>query len=238
MRTDTFDPQKQVFDFTHIPKCGGTTFYGLLEELMDGNYVHCFPGSGWEERLPHVWGAGGHQLRDQNPISRRSKEVVRLVIMREPLQRFISFYRHILDHPKHYLAARPEVKGASAIGFAKFCESAKIMEFDNLQSRFIAGQDGNYKDLDFVLKTFQNDFDFYAPLTMIDQLGVELSRYFGKPAPKLVKRNVSKPFELPSNELEELAEIVYRNNFYDAQLYNACMDRFMTYLLHKGDTAK
>lgn len=227
MRRDTFDPQTQVFDFTHIPKCGGTTVHDYLEKLMDDRYIHCFPGSGWEEKMPTMWGAGGHQLRDQNPISRKPKEVVRLIIMREPLQRFISFYKHILDHPGHYLSVRPEVKGASALQFAKYCEAADITEFSNLQSRFVAGPKGDMHDLPFLLKTIKTEFDFAAPLHMLSTLRPMLAQFFGKPAPELVSRNISKPFTLPPAEMKAVAEVVYRNNFYDLQVYQACVDKFV-----------
>ena len=227
MRSDKFDPQTQVFDFTHIPKCGGTTVHRFLEELMDGNYVHCLPDSGWQEKMPHMWGAGGHQLRDQNPISRKPKEIVRLIIMREPLQRFISFYKHILDHPDHYLSIRPEVKGASALQFAQYCESVDITEFSNLQARFIAGPRGDMHDLPFLLETLKTEFDFIVPLHMLSTLRPSLAQFFGKPAPELVSHNVSKPFILAPAEMVAVAEIVYRNNFYDLQLYQACVDKFV-----------
>lgn len=236
MRSDRFDPQTQVFDFTHIPKCGGTTVHDFLEKLMDGRYVHCFPGSGWESKMLDMWGAGGHQLRDQSPISRKPKEIVRLIIMREPLQRFMSFYKHILDHPDHYLSVRPEVKGASPLKFAQYCEAVKVTEFSNLQARFVAGPRGDMHDLPFLLNIMENDFDFAAPLHMLSTLRPMLSEFFGKPAPELVSRNVSTPFTLPSAEMEAVAEVVYRNNFYDLQLYQACVDKFLRNVVRNAAT--
>lgn len=247
MRDDTFAPEKQVFNFIHVPKCGGTTLHHFLEGMMDGNYMLCAPETGWEKRMPTLWGAGGHQLRDQNPIRLTNKEVVNLIVMREPLQRFISFYKHILDHPDHHLAVLPEVKGADALTFALYCESANIYEFSNLQAKFVAGPKGDAQDLAFLLETFHSKFDFYAPLNMLSELQSELADFFGKPMPKApsrlfgllppktVMRNKSKPFELPADQLEAVAEVVYRNNFYDLQLYQACVDRFMGHLLRTRD---
>ena len=186
--------------------------------------------------MPTLWGAGGHQLRDQNPIRLTSKEVVHLIVMREPLQRFISFYKHVLDHPEHYLAKLPEVKGADALTFAEYCERADVYEFSNLQAKYIAGPRGDANDLSFLLETFHSKFDFYAPLNMLEELQSDLSIFFGKPTQKMEARNKSKPFELPHDQLEAVANVVYRNNFYDIQLYQACVERFMGQLLRKRDT--
>lgn len=236
MRSDTFDPETQVFEFSHIPKCGGTTVHHFLEQLMDGKYTHCFPGSGWEDRMPDVWGAGGHQLRGQNPISTRDeKEVVRLIIMREPLQRFMSFYRHMKDNPGHYLAKRASAHISSALDFARYCETHQISEFINLQSQFVVGHGGDHNNIDEVLTTFNAEFDFYAPLEMLSVLRILLSDFFGKEPPALVSRNISKPFELPAAERKAVADVVYRNNANDLQLYLECNKRFMEFLAQRAN---
>ena len=64
MRAGRFDPQTQVFEFNHVPKCGGTTLHDVLGRLMDG----------------------------QNPIAHRPKNIVRMIVLREPLQRILSFH--------------------------------------------------------------------------------------------------------------------------------------------------
>ena len=231
MRDGRFDPETQVLDFSHVPKCGGTTVHDFLYRLMDGRYVHCAPGLGWEDRIDAAVGAGGHQLRGQNPICHRpGKKAVRLIILREPLQRMLSFYRHVNNHPNHYLSIRPEVKGASFADFARYCRDAKVREFHDLQSQFVVGAKGNPQDVAQVIDTFESAYDFYAPLQMLPVLREELSRFFGKPAPDLVSRNVSREVPIDPTEVRAAADIVYAHNYTDLQLYDACTTRFMRFL--------
>ena len=231
MRAGRFDPQTQVLDFSHVPKCGGTTVHDFLSRLMDARYEHCFPGSGWEARIDNALGAGGHHMRGQGPINRLpGKKVVRLIILREPLQRLTSFYRHIRNHPGHYLAVRPEVKGKSFVDFVRYCRDAKVREFYDLQSQFVVGPKGNPQDVNQVLDTFDTEFDFYAPLHMLPTLREELSAFFGKPAPALVSKNVSKEVPIDPAEIRAAADIIYTHNYTDLQLYNACTDKFMRFL--------
>lgn len=237
MRSDTFDHKTQSFDFSHVPKCGGTTVHHFLKQLMDDRYVHCSPDSGWREHMRQAWGAGGHQLRGQNPISQRKrKEIVRLIILREPLQRFLSFHRHVNDHPGHYLAQVPGLRGASVLDFARYCEANKVKEFFNLQSRYVVGVRGDKDDLGEVLEKF-TEFDFFAPLEMLPWLRVELSRFFQKEPPALVAQNVSKPSALMPADIAAAAEIVYKHNFNDLQLFHACNKRLMDVLLARGSDA-
>lgn len=236
MRNDTFDPETQSFDFTHIPKCGGTTVHHFLKQLMDSHYQHCAPDTGWREHIENAWGAGGHQLRGQNPISKRkNKEIVRLIILREPLQRFLSFYRHVVDHPNHYLAQTFDARSSSVLDFAHFCVKNEVKEFFNLQSSFVVGPRGNKDDLAEVLKKFE-EFDFFAPLDMLPWLRIVLSQFFQKEPPALISQNISKPAALMSAEIEAAAEIVYKHNFNDLQLFHACNRKFIDVLLSRGST--
>lgn len=239
MRAGRFDPETQVLDFSHVPKCGGTTVHDFLRRLTDDNYMLCDPHTGWQDRIDTLWGAGGHQMRGQNPISRRKGyETVRLIILREPLQRILSFYRHVSSHPGHHLALRPEVKGQSLLKFVQYCEDSQNKEFSNLQSRFVAGPRGDHTDLAFVLETFDREFDFYAPLQMLPVLREELSRFFGKTSTKLVSRNVSREVPLDEDEVRAAADIIYRNNYNDLQLYHACVDKFMRFLDQRARAAR
>lgn len=231
MRDGRFDPQTQVLDFSHVPKCGGTTVHDFLHRLMDGAYVHCAPGTGWEAHFDAALGAGGHQTRGQNPISQRpGKQIVRLIILREPLQRILSFYRHVRNHPNHYLARRPEMKDASLLKFVTSCRDAKVSEFHDLQSQFVVGPGGNPQDLNQVLETFDSEFDFYAPLHMLPVLREELSRFFGKAGVDLASKNVSREVPIDPAEVRAAADIVYAHNYNDLQLYEACNKKFMRFL--------
>lgn len=231
MHAGRFDPETQVLDFSHVPKCGGTTVHDFLYRLMDGAYVLCAPGLDWEARIDDAAGAGGHQMRGQNPICHRpGKNAVRLIILREPLQRILSFYRHVRNHPNHYLAMRPELKNKSIVDFAHYCRDSNVREFHDLQSQFVVGPNGNPQDVTQVLETFDSAFDFYAPLHMLPVLREELSRFFGKPNIELKSKNVSKEVPLDPAEVRAAADIIYTHNYNDLQLYEACNKKFMRFL--------
>lgn len=237
MRAGRFDPTTQVFEFNHVPKCGGTTLHDFLSRLMDGRYVHCRPNTDWKADFPAAVGAGGHQLCGQNPIAhRKNREVVRLIVLREPLQRILSFHRHVRTNPEHYLARRRGVGRMGFADFVRYCDRARVPEFFDLQSHYVAGPQGDASDLNAVLTRF-DAYDFYAPLPMLPVLRTELARFFGKPAEDLVARNVSDAVAVDDAEVRAVAPIVYRRNYNDLQLYHACCDKFMRFLDARGGSA-
>ncbi len=95
--------------FLHIPKTGGSTVSGLIESLQSGESV-------WSHRSGHRWaellqasperlaavrlfvGHFGGLLQQFYPGPLRY-----LTVMRDPLERAISHYRHVLRDPNHAL---------------------------------------------------------------------------------------------------------------------------------------
>lgn len=224
-----FNPEEQFFVFCHVPKSGGTTLHRHLENLMPRKYVHVRPGIDWESTMGDMVGAGGHQMNNQSPIfrGREKKRPLRMIVLRDPLQRFLSFYRHIQDHPKHYLSSRPGVMDQSPSEFAAYCRDEGIFEFDNLQSKYVTGPQRDHTDLDLVLQVFRNEFEIFAPLESFDALVGQLNRIFGKNAPYPKSQNVSRVRNIMPNEIEATAEIVYKANYNDLQLYLDCTRRFL-----------
>lgn len=239
MSASRFDPETQSFVFCHVPKCGGTTMHAFLEEVMQGHYVHCAPGNDWQERVPTAWGAGGHQVNGQNPLSqRRNKEIIRLVVLRDPLDRFLSFWRHIQDHPNHYLAQRPGVREMSPSQFAEYAVAEKLYEFHNLQSKYVVGPRRDFKDLATVLRAFRDEFRFCAPVEHLEHLFRQLNAFFGRSVNVPERRNVSTPAALSPAEIRKTGRIVYNHNFNDLQLYLECTRRFASDLSNELERAR
>lgn len=224
----TFDESQQVFVFCHVPKCGGTTTHNYLEMLTRGRYVHCFPNGDWKERISSAVGAGGHQMNGQSPILQKTqKKVVRLIILREPVERFLSFYKHIQDHPNHYLSKQPGVMAMTPVELAQHCIEKKILEFFDLQSKYVMGPQRPIKSASEVVEVFHAEFDFYATLEHINFAYERLASFFDAEAPPVSIKNISKPRKIPKAEMQRLAELVYEHNYNDLQLYIACNRRMI-----------
>lgn len=202
--------------------------HAYLETLMDGSYIHLHPGVDWESQIGNVLGAGGHQVNNQNPLfKRRDRQPLRMIVMREPLQRFMSFFRHINDNPHHHLARRPGVTDMTPSEFAEFCAREGIAEFDNVQSKYVVGESRDHSDLETVLSVFDSEFPLFAPIECLPQLMTELSRIFGKKLSLPQKKNVSSVIEISPDEVQKTADIVYSHNYNDLQLYLRCTERFV-----------
>ena len=81
-----------------------------------------------------------------------------MIVIREPLQRFMSFFRHINADPAHYLSRQTGVMDMILSEFAEFCAREEVEEFGNLQSKYVVGLSRDHSDLETVLSVFDSEF--------------------------------------------------------------------------------
>lgn len=191
----------------------------MLKQLFHENYVHVHPSFEWETKIKAAWGAGGHQLRGQNPINGSAKEVIRCVLLRDPVERYISFYRHIKNSPDHHIAVLPGVKEMNALQLARYLLEIGSHEFSNLQSKLVYGSYTLPVEKEVVLDAL-NSYRFHAPVEFISIFWKRLCAFAGSATTPVETRNVSHWTGEVCDDYEALASIVYSHNEYDLELYN------------------
>jgi hypothetical protein len=146
--TETADATTEAADdprliFLHIPKTAGSTMRRILERQYDPHRI--FTLEGWrvhEKDFPGLPEAArarvrvleGHQffgLHAHLPGPARY-----LTLLRDPVERLVSQYYHILRSPEHYL--RSQVVGGG-MSLAEFAHAKLAPELDNGQLRYVAG---------------------------------------------------------------------------------------------------
>jgi hypothetical protein len=129
--------------FLHLPKTAGSTLKAALQYKYPSETLLL------EDTSDHFGGI------DRVPLEeRRSARVVtghihygihRLIprecdyvtVLREPVARVVSMYRHILAHPRHRLH---DQLAQSGMGLEEFARTADDAGLDNLQTRLISGR--------------------------------------------------------------------------------------------------
>lgn len=198
----------------------------FLAEVMQSRYLYITANVDWQSQIAGAIGSGGHQINNANPIfEREGLEPVRMIILREPLERFLSFYKHVQDNPRHYLAGRPGVLGMSPLQFAHHCVETDVTEFKNLQARYVVGSERSYSDFSELTRIFDDEFSFFAPLKNINNLFDKINNFFGTDVSYPRKENVSTKRAFDSSDWQEMAEIVYAANAADVRLYSHCLER-------------
>ena len=231
-KKNSFDFDNDKFVFVHIPKCGGTSLHIYFQEVFGSSYIHIVPNVDWQSVISNIIGAGGHQYNGANPICKinTKKKLIKFTTLREPLSRFISYYKHIQSRPEHHVCKLEGYqKDFTLSQFAKFCIESKNKEFDNLMSRFVAGKNFENLKLSEIIEIFDNDFELFCPTEYIDFYYQKLSKFFQKDLLRIPKmRNVDRSNKyISEKEIEKAASIVYDHNFKDLRLYQHCTKRFI-----------
>jgi hypothetical protein len=101
--------------FLHVPKTAGTTFHGFLSAQFDVNAV-C-PAHLWHQMIrmtpeevetySFIWGHFYAYLHRHVPAPMHY-----VTLVRDPVERALSHYGHIMLHPQHYLHARARQAGS------------------------------------------------------------------------------------------------------------------------------
>lgn len=115
-----FEIGRHSLIFTHIPKCGGASLHQTLRDIFGDAYQQFPERRGEAKPLPSLRAAGGHQTFSTNPLHERRTNLVYITVLRDPVDRFVSFYRHVISHPEHHLHTQhPKIKELPPLDFAK-----------------------------------------------------------------------------------------------------------------------
>ena len=126
------------------------------------------------------------------------KNRVYVTLLRNPIDRFVSFYHHVQARPYHHLSkAHPELLEMAPLDFARKLVSIGNREISNLQCKMITGRGGvpGVKAVNHA----RAQFTICAPLTKQDRIIAWLARAAGVEAPATQRLNTSKaqkPVEL------------------------------------------
>ncbi|MFH1845155.1 MAG: sulfotransferase [bacterium] len=129
--------------FLHIPKTAGSTLRRIVERQYDARQIFTLEGWRVSERdfmrlspklHRQVRLLEGHQffgLHELLPTESRY-----ITMLRDPVERIVSQYYHILRSPEHYL--HEQVTGDN-LSVADFATAGLAPELDNGQLRYVAG---------------------------------------------------------------------------------------------------
>jgi hypothetical protein len=214
-----FNFEEQFLIFTHIPKCGGTSFNTWITNALNEKYLHVYKESFEDKDISNYVASGGHFNYGLNPFFNHDKNIVHISIMRHPFNRFISFYNYVKRDKNHYLYNYINHYKLTYLEFAKYLYHINNYEISNLQTKMLSfncdkilWEDAfeNIKKNYFLVGCIENIYNFYYKLS--DFLNVDINL--------IPMCNVS----YKENEYEysdELKEFIYLTNIEDYKLYNA-----------------
>ncbi len=214
---DKIDHKKQLIVFTHIPKSGGTSFHAALNAILNLNYLHLIPGHNNPPDIDALSGIGGHFNFESPSINHSEKDRIYTTLVRHPVDRLVSFYKHVIARPGHHLPVQnPDLLEMDALSFFKALSDLGNNEVDNLQCRLLC-EHGPYT----AQKAIQNIEDFYAvclPLSAQQKAINTIAKMCNRNSLKVQKLNTSTP-KLNVEITPELIRYIENTNSEDMTLY-------------------
>jgi len=224
--TSTFDPATEIGIFLHIPKCAGTSInYALREAFGEQHFAHAKgPKQGLDKELYHddVLFASGHRPFGSNIFYRLDRKPVIMTVLRDPWQRFKSYFHYVRRKKSHALHKKHE--GLSEMSPAAFVEAINYRaEMSNQQTQYICGSKSN-PQLDRAKENLEKKIQFFCPVEDLEEMLPRFKSYF------------QIEFELPhlnttqyrptDPDLESLKEDVMAANAMDVELMAFARDHW------------
>ena len=224
--------------FLHIPKTAGTTLSKILDYSFQSSETLAFDGNNHPEEIAEFIGAPeadraryrlikGHLAFGLHRHIPRDSTYVTL--LRDPINRVISFYDHARRHPQHYLY--PVLKNGSDLkGILK---NRATTELFNQQTRMIAGDEwcdlNRPVDAVALERAKDNMRKHFCVVGLTEEFGASLlliQRFAAIKVPFYRKQNVA-PENARSDALDaETLGMVREANALDAELYEFGRDLF------------
>jgi hypothetical protein len=168
--TKKIEPNCTVI-FSHIPKTAGTTLTSIIERQYDPSVIYKTEPDSFQKsldlfkELPDAKRASlrlilGHMIFGFHEFL--SQPYTYVTVLRDPVDRIVSYYYYILSYPGHYLHNTVRSQKMSLMDLVS---SGISKEFDNLQTRRLSAND-------------KVGFGQCSP-EMIEQAEQNLQEYFG-----------------------------------------------------------
>jgi hypothetical protein len=227
--------------FLHLPKCGGTTFGGLLQQMFRRDVdVYANP-----YRRRELLDAPREELQSYRLIRGHFQypDVIRklgflprsVTLLRDPIARFISHYQ-MRKHPRWQPDNPPQrayQAKLNSMSFEQFLECPELTsELANLQYRFLAGFRRDKLgmpvcDFNEPYARLLDNFEVVGILERFDELLEAFCFVFDfPPVTTFSNQNVSPDRDKRSQFSGELLERVAELNQHDLELYALAQHRF------------
>jgi hypothetical protein len=226
--------QSRVIFHTHIAKAAGTSLAVALQELFGRDRVHdtrepgnALPAALSREQRSKIRALTGHfHYGHHDSLFERRK--IYLASVREPVARFVSFYRYVIDRPGH--ATHRAIAGMDAFSAAQALIASKDPIIENQMCRtlgLLKHPLGKQVLFDFE-PYLEPRYAILAPQERINDLIAELYRIFGATPPGAIRSNAAtgNPVEID----RRTRELVLAHNRHDAALYEYACSRFDRWL--------
>ncbi|MFI4914904.1 MAG: hypothetical protein ACIAS6_00175 [Phycisphaerales bacterium JB060] len=219
--------------FLHMYKAGGTSFRQYIRAQYPDAHVQRVEGNiadleAWQQQPEDIrHGIDlllGHQYFGNHRFLRPGATY--LTILREPIDRVLSFYHYVERMPDHYLHQHGFEEGMSIV---EVINSSRCVEFDNLQVRMLNPQPeyppafGSVSEDMFEVACenlrYIHQHGVVGIIEQLDDCLKVLQRRYGWEPSKITQANVTK--SRPPVEAHDDASLnaIRELNRYDEQLY-------------------
>jgi len=232
--------QGKAVIFLHIPKAAGSTLNSVIERQFEAAATFKIDGFRIRESIDEfkkMPGAKretikllhGHMFFGLHQFLPRPSTYI--TMLRDPVDRVISHYYHVLRHSNHYL--HEEVKSRD-MSLKDYVSSGISVELDNGQTRDISGE-GIYQIpfpnigigygqcstemLERAKKHLREHFAVVGFLERFDETLILLKRTFGWGNPCYVKSNVGENRPYKRDISKDTLKVIEKYNELDIELY-------------------